>query len=124
MNTSAELGRRGEQAAQNYLLTNGFTIRHTNWRCGHKEIDIVAQRNDILHIVEVKTRTTGCLVDPRANVNQQKQKNIIDAANTYVQQYNLQNSVQLDLIVVLVGDTEEIIYIPDAYYPIPAENNP
>jgi putative endonuclease len=112
------IGKRGEEAAQRYLRTNGFTIRHTNWRIGHKELDIVAEKNGILHIVEVKTRTSGFLVDPRANVDKQKQRNTIFAANAYAQRFNIQHNIQLDVIVVVIsGDKEDITYIPAAYYP-------
>jgi putative endonuclease len=118
MDTTTDIGRRGEQAAQDYLRANGFTIRHTNWHCGHRELDIVAEKDGTLHIVEVKTRAYGYLIDPRATVNKQKQRNTIAAANIYVQRFNLSLNVQLDVIVVLTGkDKEEITYIPAAYYP-------
>ena len=49
-------GKWGEDVAANYLLENGFEILARNWRHGHKEIDIIAQRNGALYFVEVKTR--------------------------------------------------------------------
>ena len=33
-----ELGKEGERLAANHLQSEGYVIRHRNWRCGHKEI--------------------------------------------------------------------------------------
>ena len=55
-----QIGREGEQAAYEFLISKGYTVRETNWRMGHLEIDIVAHEPALnrLHIVEVKTRNT------------------------------------------------------------------
>ena len=37
-----ELGKEGEEAAVQFLMNKGYEIRHRNWRCGKKELDIVA----------------------------------------------------------------------------------
>ena len=34
------LGKEGEEAACDFLIGRGYTIRETNWRLGHLEIDI------------------------------------------------------------------------------------
>ncbi len=39
-----ELGKEGELLAANHLQSEGYVIRHRNWRCGHKELDIVAEK--------------------------------------------------------------------------------
>ena len=51
-----ELGKEGELLAANHLQSEGYVIRHRNWRCGHKELDIVAEKDGTLVFVEVKTR--------------------------------------------------------------------
>ena len=38
-----KLGQQGEQTACEFLIAKGYTVRETNWRLGHLEIDIVAQ---------------------------------------------------------------------------------
>jgi putative endonuclease len=118
MLNSNDMGRCGELAAQDYLISMGYAIRHTNWRCGHKELDIVAEKNNTIHIVEVKTRTSACLVDPKISIDRQKQRNTIAAANIYVQQFNITQNIQLDAIIVLINSAGcAITYIPNAYYP-------
>jgi len=61
---SADTGRRGEQAAVDYLRRAGFAILERNWRSGRYELDIVARRWDELHFIEVKTRRAGGLTTP------------------------------------------------------------
>jgi len=51
-----QTGVDGEELASLYLIQNGYKVLETNWRFRHAEIDIIAQRNDMLVIAEVKTR--------------------------------------------------------------------
>ena len=116
---NVDLGKQGEEAAQQYLQANGFYIRDVNWRWGHKELDIVAEKNKTLHVVEVKTRSDNFLVEPQASVNRQKRQNTIQAANAYVLRHNLTLDVQFDIITVVVKGSEcEVEYIPEAFYPM------
>jgi putative endonuclease len=118
MNT-IDFGKRGEEAAKNYLMAHGFDICDTNWRWGHKELDIIALKGKTLHIVEVKTRRAGFLVEPQVSVDRHKQQHTISAANAYVQRFGLTQDVQFDIITVIVsGDSYEVEYIPEAFYPL------
>jgi putative endonuclease len=115
---SVDFGKRGEEAAQEYLQANGFYIRDTNWRWGHKELDIVAEKNKTLHVVEVKTRSANFLVEPQSSVDRRKQQNTVQAANAYVLRHKLTLDVQFDIISVVVkGGEYEVEYIPEAFYP-------
>jgi hypothetical protein len=55
VNAKDSLGRRGEQAAVEYLERAGLRILDRNWRCADGEIDIVAAERQVLVICEVKT---------------------------------------------------------------------
>jgi putative endonuclease len=57
MTKSRELGARGEEHAAKHLEQAGYRIRDRNWRCRAGEIDIVAELDDVVAVVEVKTRT-------------------------------------------------------------------
>ena len=119
MGITQTIGAKGEAIAQNYLLQNGFAIRHINWRFGSKELDIVATKNSFLHIVEVKTRTSQYWEEPKDAVVRRKQKNIIDAAEAYITRYDIDTQTQFDVISILLLDEKcEIEYIPDAFSPL------
>lgn len=120
MAKTSVIGKEGEQAACDFLISKGYTVRDVNWRLGHLEIDIVAQEPaaNCLHIVEVKTRAHTEHFDPMQSINRKKISNLVNAANGYIQFYNLPMYVQFD-VMILVGQAPdyEIQYIPAAFDP-------
>ena len=81
---SADTGRRGEQAAVDYLRRAGFAILERNWRSGRYELDIVARRWDELHFIEVKTRRAGGLTTPEEAITPRKFASLRRAAEAYI----------------------------------------
>ena len=117
-NIRSDTGQRAEQIASDYLRTKGFTIRNLNWRAGHREVDIVAEKNNILHIVEVRSLNSTYFQQPYQSINREKQRNLIQAANAYIQRYRLRMEIQIDVIsIVFNGDSHTIEYMPNAIYP-------
>lgn len=57
MTKNRELGIRGEESAARYLETAGYRIIDRNWRCRDGELDIIASIDEVVAVVEVKTRT-------------------------------------------------------------------
>lgn len=55
----ARLGQRAEEAVADYLRRSGFNIVARNLRIGRLEIDIVARRDELVLVVEVRTRSAG-----------------------------------------------------------------
>ena len=118
MDQRQELGKEGEALACNYLIRNGYSIRHTNWHFGHKELDIVAQKDDMLVVCEVKTRFGDHWEDPKDAVTRRKQRNIVEAADAYVREFDLNLEVQFDIIsIIFRGESHELEHIPDAFFP-------
>ncbi|MFI3240448.1 MAG: YraN family protein [Bacteroidales bacterium] len=110
------IGEEGENLAVEYLVKLGYIIRDRNWRFSNVELDIIAQANNMLIFVEVKTRTTDF---EEELIDKKKINNLTRAANVYIHQYDLPHPVQFDLVVVMMGvDGEyEIEHIPDAFMP-------
>ena len=119
MSESQTLGQTGEEKAVLYLKESGYKIRHRNWRSGKKELDIVAENNDFVVFVEVKTRTEGFLEKLSEAVSREKQRLMIFAAEAYIKKYDITKESRFDVITVLVkGQTFEIEqHIEDAFYP-------
>lgn len=116
--STRDIGKQAEQQAAEYLKEQGFAIRDVNWQQGQKEIDIVAEKNGILHIVEVRSLSSTSVMQPYQSINRQKQRNIIWAANAYIEKYRLDMEVQFDIIsLVRNRGSIEIEYIPNAFYP-------
>lgn len=83
------------------------------------EIDIIAQIDDILVFVEVKTRLNEAHGDPEDGVTLKKQRFLIKAANYYIQEKDLDIESRFDIITVLKENNKVIVkHLPDAFYPI------
>ena len=53
-----ELGRTGEELAANWLRSQGYQILERNWKSKYGyELDIIAFKDNCLHVIEVKTRS-------------------------------------------------------------------
>lgn len=113
MVTKAEVGRRGEDIAVNYLRKKGFLICATNWRQGCYEIDIVAQKSGMVHFIEVKTRGINSLATPEQAVTKTKIAALHRAASAYLAQYRVVGEVQFDLIAVdlFPDDTSDVRFV-------------
>jgi putative endonuclease len=118
MSEPQSLGQKGETHAVEYLQKKGYKILHRNWKSGKKELDVVAENNDFIVFVEVKTRNYDYLESPANAVTREKQKSIIYAAEGYIQKYNLNKENRFDVITVISkGGTFEIDHIEGAFYP-------
>ncbi len=67
-----DLGRAGEERAAAHLRECGYVILDRNWRCAEGELDIVAQRDDGIVAVEVKTRSGTAFGHPFEAVDDRK----------------------------------------------------
>ena len=69
-------GDAGEEFAGKMLEDTGYTILERNFRTRMGEIDIIAIKDSVLHIIEVKTRTGFDYGYPSDAVTESKRKTI------------------------------------------------
>ena len=112
-----EKGKFGEELAKEYLINHGYKILYTNWRTAKYEVDIIAQKNNILVFCEEKYRTSNLFGKPETFVTKQKQKNIIKSAAVYVGRNCWQGEIRLDIVSILMekGKIIKINHIENAY---------
>jgi len=112
-----ELGKLGEEMAVAFLQRNGYTILDTNWRYLKGEIDIIAKKDDVIAIVEVKTRTSIDIVTPEDSVNQKKIKLLVATANQYIIEKDIDLEARFDIITIhKKGNKFDLNHIEDAFY--------
>ena len=112
-----ELGKFGEEQAVAYLQQNGYDILETNWTFQKAEIDIIAQKENILAIVEVKTRSSIEFGLPQDFVKPKKIQLLVKAVNEYVISNDLDVEVRFDIIAVYKEDGNfKIEHIEDAFF--------
>ena len=114
-----QLGNAGEEAAARFLERKGYVIRERNWRTGHLELDIVAQQEGQLVVVEVKTLKEDACRAPEEAVTLSKIRRILRAADAYVKQYRIDLPLRFDIVSV-TGDAGSfrIEHYEDAFSPI------
>lgn len=95
------VGQSGEHIAQNYLLSSGYAIRECNFRSKLGEIDIVAEKGEILYFCEVKTRVGDVHGKPYEAVTRTKLKHMYRAAQAYLLHTHIKNS-KLSLQVISI----------------------
>jgi uncharacterized protein (TIGR00252 family) len=110
------MGVWGEELAVAYLREKGYIILERDWHSSHRDIDIVAQKDDYIVFVEVKTRRNRDYADPLQAVNYQKRKNLRRAINHFIHYRNFDNPWRFDVITIvgtMDGTMPEIDHIED-----------
>ncbi len=112
-----QLGKAGEQEAVNHLLQKGYTILERNYRFNKAEVDIIAQKGDILAIIEVKTRSTTDFGNPQDFVKPKQIQHLVKAVNEYITENNLDVEVRFDIIAIVKDKNSfKIEHLEDAFY--------
>lgn len=112
-----EFGKIAEELAADFLVNAHYKILARNFRYLKAEIDIIAETDDYIVIVEVKARHTDAFLEPQESVNKKKIKLLISAANYFIEENNINKEVRFDIISVLPNQqkTLEIHHIIDAF---------
>ncbi len=118
MVSAREIGEMAEKLAQQHLLRLGYKILETNWHFGHLELDIVAQDGSELVIVEVKSRSGIRYEHPSEAVTNTKIKRIVEAADAYILEKDVDMETRFDVItVIFFQQKHELEHFKDAFYP-------
>ena len=81
-------GDFGERVAASHLESKGYEILERNWSVREGEIDLIAQRDDELVFVEVRSRRgSGGMGTPEESITGRKAAHVRAAAAAYVQEH-------------------------------------
>ena len=116
-------GAFGEDVTAEYLAKKGFTIKARNLHVSKYEIDLLAEDENYLVFVEVKTRTVPYLmadgsspyaITPAMAVTKSKQQKLVSAARLYLLEYPTEKQPRLDVVEVYMkarGASFEVLRI-------------
>lgn len=111
-----ELGKKGEQAAVTFLKSKGCKVLKRNWRMHRHEIDIVAEDDEYIIFVEVKTRTSRQWGNPEDFIGKTKIRRIVEAADLYLKLNDIDKPARFDIVsAVWDGKAFELEHIDDAF---------
>jgi len=112
-----EFGKEGEKIATDFLIEKGYVIKHKNYRYLKAEIDIIAQKDDVLAIVEVRARANDQVIPIAQTITPKKIKLLVSGADHYVNSNNLNIEVRFDIITILKNSKIfKIEHLEDAFY--------
>jgi putative endonuclease len=95
------IGKIGEEIAVQYLEENGYIILEKNLKFTFGEIDIIAEKNNYICFVEVKSRKTEKYGLPEEAITQFKKKKIIKVAQLYIKKKHIRNKLfRFDVISI------------------------
>ena len=133
-NTPSHSDRRGigrfcESAVADYLTAQGYTIAARGFTVKGGEIDLIAEDDTTLLLVEVKGRTEGDQIRrfgrPAVAVNATKQAHLLHTAREYIRRTGNRKKPRLDVAEVYMSPveaftehrTEEWMALTIRYYP-------
>ena len=115
--STRSVGKSGENKACAYLIENSYRIIGRNFRTRSGEIDIIAQKDDVLVFVEVKALPSGSPETLSHELDLRKQRKIIKTANFFLLNHREYNSskIRFDVIVIDMPNLPSVYHIQDAF---------
>lgn len=112
-----EFGKEGEQIAVDFLIKKGYKIKYRNYRYLKAEIDVIAQKDHILAIVEVRARSNDQIIPIAETITAKKIKLLVMATDHYVTEQNIDVEVRFDVITILKNSKIfKIEHLESAFY--------
>lgn len=110
-----ETGRLGEEMAAAWLMGQGFHLLYRNWKHSYFELDVVAEKENILHFIEVKTRRTDTYGHPEEAVTEKKLERLMNAGEEFLQQNPQWKRIQYDILSIrlFTNKAPEYFFIED-----------
>ena len=100
-------GDASEDLATAFLEQAGFVIVERNYfarKLG--EIDIIAQKDDVLHFIEVKSGKAD--FDPVYNVTPAKLRKVVNSAHYYMKSKQVEMAFSIDALIIRGEEVEFI----------------
>ena len=110
-------GELGERIAERWLRRQGWRVVQRRFRSGHRDIDLVVERDGLVAFVEVKARRGDRFGDPVEAVNWRKQKELERSASVWIDRHGRPaESYRFDVVGILVeGDRVRVRHVPNAF---------
>ncbi|MBW8362539.1 MAG: YraN family protein [Kaistella sp.] len=112
-----DFGNLAEDLAADFLAKKNYKILARNFRFQKAEIDIVAEFENRIVVVEVKARSYNTVIEPQEAVTKKKIKSIVMCADFFMKERNIDQEVRFDIITVLPDEKGvlQMTHIEDAF---------
>jgi putative endonuclease len=102
MATHIKTGKLGEHLAAQWLLCRNYQILFRNFRIGRFEVDVIARKNGLLHLIEVKTSRSEKYGFPESRISKQKLNAMLQSAKSYQRKENKEVEIQVDVLSLII----------------------
>ncbi len=117
MATHNDLGKKGEALALEHLVNEGYSILEKNYRYLKAEVDIIAQKEQCLCVIEVKTRSTPDFGNPQDFVKPKQIQLLVTAVDHFITTNQLDLEVRFDIIAIIMNKQgTRLEHLKDAFY--------
>ncbi len=115
--STKQVGDAGEEKACLWLQKNGYEIVARNWRTRRGEIDIIAEKENLMVFGEVKTLPSGDVDTLSHELDERKQKRIVETAKLFLLNHRKYSNVAIrfDVLVVNMPGFSDVYHIEDAF---------
>jgi putative endonuclease len=122
--TRKDIGALGERITAEYLRKNDFKILERNWARKSGELDLIAIRENVIHVVEVKTvvcheypsiSSAEDAYGPASNLHANKLRKVLRTGDWYVAEMHWEGEWQVDGVLVWIRNRDamaRVKYIP------------
>lgn len=112
-----DFGKLAEDLATEFLIKKKYRILVKNYRFQKAEIDIIAENEETIVIVEVKARSYNTIMEPQEAVTKSKIKLLVKAADAYLNENPTPKEVRFDIITVMPDqhDVLQLTHLEDAF---------
>ena len=110
-------GELGERIAERWLRRRGWRVVQRRFRTGHRDIDLVVERDGTIAFVEVKARRGRDFGGPVQAVNHRKRKQLERSASVWIDRHGRETeSYRFDVVGVLLhGAVVRVCHIENAF---------
>ncbi len=108
-------GAEAEQLAAKFLLQNGLSLLHQNYRCRFGEIDLIMQDGATVVFVEVRLRSRADFGGAAASIGRAKQGRLLTTARHYLSTLRKTPSCRFDAVLLNSADGEQLEWIKNAF---------
>lgn len=112
-----DFGTLAENLAADFLIRKNYKILVRNFRYQRAEVDIIAEFEDLIVVVEVKARSFNSLIEPQEAVTKKKIKAILLCSDFFMTENAIDKEVRFDIITVVPDESGklQLNHIEDAF---------
>lgn len=104
------LGIRGERIAERWLERKGWRVLQRRFRDGHRDLDLIAERQGTVAFVEVKARSGDAFGAPVEAVDWRKRRELVRSARMWISRHGQPGeSYRFDVIGVLLAPERVLV---------------